>query len=350
MAKEKNYWLHRISHEWELSYSLLEKGYLSIGWNYYSKNPEVLSLARENDSNLFDKFMKDNDTTSRSRWNLWRFARFQKGDIIVVPLFDKKFSIYEVEEVAIPIQQIKLNEVETKNGKMAVLKDEGYYVDNELIDLGFVVKVEKIFSEKPRSWADPKLIARMKIRQANAELIGFENEINNAIKAKEPASLYGKLISNLNDSVTETLSQVITPCKLELLIQWYMYKKGASYVYIPSKNEKGKENGADADVIAHFEDLGIIYYIQAKNHKKDTETSSWAVTQIKEYYEQKRDLSDEFTYIPWVISSSNKFSEDAINEAKSKGVRLIDKDEFIKMLLNVGIEDIDNAFIDKKNE
>lgn len=27
------YWLHRISHEWDVSYKLLSAGYLSIGWS-----------------------------------------------------------------------------------------------------------------------------------------------------------------------------------------------------------------------------------------------------------------------------------------------------------------------------
>ena len=30
-----NYWLHRISHEREVSYDLLEKGYLTIGWSNF---------------------------------------------------------------------------------------------------------------------------------------------------------------------------------------------------------------------------------------------------------------------------------------------------------------------------
>ena len=37
-----NYWLHRISHNSEASYPLLEEGYLSIGFSNYFSNEEFL--------------------------------------------------------------------------------------------------------------------------------------------------------------------------------------------------------------------------------------------------------------------------------------------------------------------
>ena len=37
-----NYWLHRISHMQAVSYPLLEKGYLSIGFKDFLQRPEFL--------------------------------------------------------------------------------------------------------------------------------------------------------------------------------------------------------------------------------------------------------------------------------------------------------------------
>ena len=56
-----------------------------------------------------------------------------------------------------------------------------------------------------------------------------------------------------------------------------MIKLGADKVDIPSKNNKENavENYADVDVIAIFEKLKHIIYIQAKFH--NGKTSDWAV-------------------------------------------------------------------------
>jgi hypothetical protein len=45
-----------------------------------------------------------------------------------------------------------------------------------------------------------------------------------------------------------------------------------------------------------------------------------------------------------VISSADKFSEKAVADAEEKGVRLIDGKEFARMLLDIGLLDINDAF------
>ena len=47
-----NYWLHRISHEWEVSYALFDMGYLSIGWSAYI-NSDILKRIHENGGKRF---------------------------------------------------------------------------------------------------------------------------------------------------------------------------------------------------------------------------------------------------------------------------------------------------------
>ncbi len=86
-------------------------------------------------------------------------------------------------------------------------------------------------------------------------------------------------------------------------------------------------------------------------HKK--ETSSWAVKQIKRYKEQMSDDNSEYTYASWVITSAEEFSKEAKAEAADEGnedkgrknkVRLIDGKEFARMLLDIGLLNLDQAF------
>ena len=77
----KNYWLHRISHEWEISYPLLEKGYLSYGWNDFS-NTDLLEKTKTEGWSYFESFMSKNNITARSRYSLWRFLNLKKGGAV----------------------------------------------------------------------------------------------------------------------------------------------------------------------------------------------------------------------------------------------------------------------------
>ena len=88
--------------------------------------------------------------------------------------------------------------------------------------------------------------------------------------------------------------------------------------------------------------LMTTFYIQVKMH--EGETSGWGVEQISKYYEQHGRCMDGYTAIPWVISSGTGFSEEAVALAQEKGVRLIDGAEFARMLVDVGIVNIDQAF------
>ena len=322
-----NYYLHRISHESDVSYALFEAGYLSIGWsNCREEGRHLISII--NDDGAFDKFMASKDP-SRSRWGLWRFLRLQKGDFVVVPLRWGKFSVVEVLESAMPANEIFVSGVNLESK-----------------DIGFVIKIKKLTPALPRENAYPQLQRRMKIRQVNALINDLEEHIKNAVNATEEP-IWAKLHDALSESVVvemlKTFNTFITPDNLEHIVKWYMEKKGASDVSIPAKNERGKENGADSDVIADFEDLHIRIYIQVKKH--DGETGKWAIEQIKEYAKQKNDLpSEDYTCCLWVITTAESFTSEAITMAHEEGVRLITGREFIKMLLDCGIGDITSAF------
>ena len=66
--------------------------------------------------------------------------------------------------------------------------------------------------------------------------------------------------------------------------------------------------------------------------------------QIAKYKKQKEDIEDEYAYLAWVVSTGDKFSEDAVKAAKVNNVRLINGYELVKMLLDCGIDGVNKAF------
>ena len=79
--------------------------------------------------------------------------------------------------------------------------------------------------------------------------------------AKAPLDFHDILLESAAPQVLEAIHK-LTPDSFERLVKWYMEQSGASHTFIPAKNENGKENGADADVIAEFAPLGIVFFIQ----------------------------------------------------------------------------------------
>ena len=336
----KKYWLHRVSHEWRISYALLKKGYLTIGWSKFMQEG-LLEAVQKGGIRAFEAFMTSHEETNRSRWNLWYFSQFCVGDTVVVPLYDKEFLIGEVVEPPMPITELNGFSFKDELNEMAIVNKDGVSLaeSGQCFDLGFVVKIKPL-TRLPRSFADANLIARMKIRQTNADITDLKSSIEAALNAQAPVSIHDALIEATISNVQDVIKRHITPDNLERIVKWYMKKMGADVVRIPAKNERNKENGADADVIAEFNDLRVIYYIQVKKH--EGETSSWAIQQISEYRQQRQNEANDYTYIPWVISTAN-FSEEAVEMGKANGVRLIGGTDFIGMLLNCGISDIDSA-------
>ena len=74
--------------------------------------------------------------------------------------------------------------------------------------------------------------------------------------------------------------------------------------------------------------------VQAKKHT--AETNDWAVTQIKSF--KKNHLFDRYKTILWVISTCDTFSEEAVRLAAEEEVRLINGEEFAKMIIDVGLD------------
>jgi len=340
-----NYWLHRISYEGKLSYPLLEDNYLSIGfWDFATE--EFLKKSTEGDGEYFDNqfSVNDNGSLPRNRWSLWYFLyEMDKGDWVIVP-GDGVFSIYEIEErSAILPSQIKFENLLDWNGNKVFQSDEGFFLDSneEDIYIGFIRKVKPLYKNISRyEFADNALTKRLKTQSTTSNINDLEKNIKKALdlfKKKKPIDLKNMLIDLSINSWFEIIYNELNPEKFENLVCKYFLQNGCTEVYKPSKNESGKKG--DVDVIATFEQLRTIINVQVKYYKG--ETNEWAIEQITEFADSKNILDDGFIRQYWVISSSDTFSETAINLAKENNVILINGKEFTRMLLLSGIQKIE---------
>lgn len=345
--QNRKYWLHRISHEWHVSYKLLAGGYLSVGWYALAGSGIEKTAGDCNMQRLEATMIEYGYQVARSRWSLWNFFRFSLNDFVVVPLFNGEFSIYKVKGTPMPITElVSFVDVISEDGSRIIRDKNGLLrrsENNEIVDLGFVVEVEVVKERLSRyEYADSKLTSRMKIRQTNADISDLAENVQNVIDADAPVNLYAAVIEELAGKLLDAIKEQLTPDKFELLIKWYFEKLGASRTLRPSKNSSDKWDGADVDIVAEFDALKVMFYIQAKLH--DDTTSQWAVEQISKYKDQHEASSGEYTAIPWVISTANAFSADAITMAQESNVRLVTGGEFGRMLIDAGITDINRAF------
>lgn len=343
----QKYWLHRVSHEWDVAYKLLAGGYLSIGWNVLAGSG-IEKSAADGDIQRFESIMTERGyQLSRSRRSLWNFFRFSENDLIVVPLFNGEFSVFKVKGSPGPITELAgFSDFMSEDGSRIIRDSKGLlrrYESNEAVDLGFAVEVEAVKEWLSRyEYADSKLTSRMKIRQTNADISDLAENIQNVIGSDTPLNLYAAVIEELAGRLLDAIKAQLTPDKFELLIKWYFERLGASRTLRPAKNSADKWDGADVDIVAEFDSLKIVFYIQAKLH--DDVTSQWAVEQISKYRDQHELSSGEYTAIPWVISTADAFSADAITMAQENNVRLVTGGDFGRMLIDAGITDINRAF------
>lgn len=339
-----NYWLHRISHHAELSYPLLEKGFLSIGFSDFIDKAFIEKVLEE-DGNYFKKQFEEKwGYLPRTRHNLWRFIEFKKGDVVIVPSWDTFYVCEIIDEKPLLISETYSDDLKTWGDKK-VTTDGTYLIseNGEHYDLGFARKIKVIHKKISRAkFTDAKLTSRMKIRQTNSCINDIEDSIKKSIQRYEenkPIHLHSIIVEKTANLVLDTIKKELIPDKFERLVKTYFKTIGANEVSIPAKNEKDKEG--DADIIAVFENIKLIIYIQVKFHEK--ETSDWGTKQILDYKTNKERIDDGYNKIAWVITSADSFSEPAKKIATENEIQLIDGLEFSKMLLNVGIINLMNT-------
>lgn len=204
------------------------------------------------------------------------------------------------------------------------------------VDLGYFRKIKLLEHNISREdYANAKLTRRLKYQGTNANVSDLAEDIEKArrlFRERRPLNIHSNLKEEVAPTILKTLKRDLDEKKFEKLIKQYFESLGAT-AFIPRKNEKPEEEG-DADIIATFEKIKTIVYVQAKFH--DGETDDWAVSQISGY-SLKQVMDDEYSKIKWVISSGDDFSEKAKSMARQNHIQLINGKQFSEMLLDVGI-------------
>jgi hypothetical protein len=363
-------WLHRISHCYELSLPLLDKGYLSIGFSDFLVD-EAFFLDMTSPDYDGDKTVRLKEEAAR-QWgqgdhrtihNLKRFlSEFTPGDRVLVPSWGT-FSVYQIVGNVMRVcdlPQEVLHGLVPLGGqnKSVSLHEDGFFTHSQWpdgFDLGFLWPVKPIHADPekraiPRDWTDPALTSRMKIRQTNCDISALSDSVDKVIKYFEEnrsPSLHVEAMSSLAERFCQLIQRELNgPDHFEKLIKWYFFKIGADTVVIPPKNQPKENPEADVDVEASFEAIKVRIHVQGKFHRE--ETDDWAVTQIRAHAEgvrrRKCDTIDDYIDIFWVISTCTTFSNLALDEAIASSVRLIDGKAFAQMLLDAGLNKLDVAF------
>lgn len=335
------YYLSRMfNHEPELSGPLSDANFVSIGFGDFIRDTSTINSIKSNPSleNLkliaIDKW----GYTIRSLSDLARFLAIKPSDWVIVPIWGS-FYIAEVLEAARPLTDYdnELAEVRTK-----IPQNINDY------DIGFVIKVKWFKRSSDNKYeigrdefADKALTSRLKARQTCLDISDLEDNILSAWKSfNENIALNPN--TYLLESASQNLYEILTkpsspfnPRKFEGVIEDLMDRMHATNIEKPKVTGEG-----DADIMATFEPIKHIVYIQAKYFEKDTQANEWAVTQIRDFSNRQEISSiDEYTTAFWVVSSAKDFSDEAKALAKKESIRLVSGLELSRLLLQVGLGD-----------
>jgi hypothetical protein len=351
MEKERNYWIQRISYNAHITYPLLDKGYLCIGWSDFVKFENYVdNVRREGGWNYMESCMlEDWGALTTNRHQLWRYmVNMKVGDWVVVPKAGT-FSVYEIE-VDSPISIADYKEtiydwygVEYKRNENGLIINE----EGKVVDLGFLRKVKLIRKDISRyKYCDNILTSRLKVRQTNVNIWGIRESVLNAIQNyddNKPIDLRAD-IENIIPNICESIQKILSQEKFEMLVNWYFDRVGASNVYIPSKNPSDKESYEDIDVEATFDLLRTTYYVQVKHHKG--KTAEWAAMQVakKKELHERTENADGYTRVYWALTSADDFTDECKKIAQDEKIQLINGKEFASMLIDAGLANVNDAF------
>jgi len=371
----RHYWLHRINNAESLSHPLLfDHGLLSYGWGDVGvqKTPDDFRNGNGNNSDVefnsaFETVYGDKFWPWRSRWFLWNFVcEMRAGDYVVVPA-TKVFSVFEVaDDAPFSVRDFPdetLDQLKDGNGNAIVKNVDGLLraqkdPDVKHADLGFFRRVKEVAINVPRGeYADGSLTSRLKYRGSNINCDTLQNSIEKAIlgfRENKPINLHRLILDENRDDIVRAIRVNLNPYKFEKLVAWYLRKLGAK-TDIPPKNQRDK--WGDVDVVATFDALKILVFVQAKLHGENTD--AWGAEQVEEYARHAADqqspseYSDEvnrgivtidgerYAILKWLVSAADGFTDDCESMAHECGIRLIDGKAFAKMLLEVGIFSLD---------
>ena len=332
MSDDRNYFMHRISHEGDIARQLLADGYLSIGYRLAGDSGDA-AFAKTGHADAYAAFEKALEALFRRRFRsrrvLYRFlTEMTVGDLVVVPA-GSSFGVYEVKGEPIPRKDFP-PEVTTIVGDR---------------DIGFVLPVAPAAAggtEIGKEYAGDALVRKLNYRGAGLDITAVGPEVQHALarfRENAPLVVTDDLVEALTASALDRLRKTVTPAQFEELLSDYFERLGATDVTIPSKRDKHgrEEKEGDVDVVARFEPLRTVFYVQAKKHEGTT--GKWAVEQIDAFASGQADLgeADEYAVVKWAVTTGDEFGAEAVALAQERGVVLVTGSEFVRMLLQVGV-------------
>ena len=341
--KERNYWMHRITHEREVKEAFLKKeSLLFTGWGELSNDAFLESVLYKEKPEYDRIYMEKTGQLPHNRFFLYMFLNeYGKGDFVVVP-GNKDFSVYEIISET-PFSKEHVKEIANDLAGLNIAEDNGkYYVSDtgEELELGFFWKVKPVELNISREqYAKDSLRRRMKFQGTDNNITLLSQDVDEAIKRHQdnsPLFLKYEIVNKTWHVVLDKLQSISSDSAFEKVTKYYLERLGATNVVIPAKALLSKEQG-DADVVAIFEALQIKIIVQVKHYLK--EVNEEAVKQIlasRSFYEDST-----YTVIPWVVAACDTYTEDAQNLAEENGVRLITGSEFARLLLDVGFGTLD---------
>lgn len=354
-----NIWMHRCNHYGDAAWKMLgydyesknfsdENGcYISVGcdsgkWSIEEYNSIKIS---EDKWKEFEKHYSG--SKPRYRHFLYKFFfEFRENDYIVVPS-GGEFHVFQIES----------DEMLTYDDKFVKERLEKIHLSPEEIgnhDFKFFKKVKPIRVQIPRKgYAVGELCSKLKYQGTTLEIKDNAAKIlKEALEADGPFSIYGRSIEFLKKNLYDNALCQITPDNFESLIAWYFKKKGADVHEVLKKNYSEKVEQEDVDVLAIYEDLKIRFFVQAKayNNKNGKKVNlGGAINQLNKYMNHHVSESDEkYTDVKWIVclAKTNEGIEkydEIIKDNNSKDIRIINGMEFAEMLLDAGIQNIDEA-------
>ena len=353
MIEDKNYWMHRITHERETKEALLsDEGLLLTGWGAVSDDSfleKVIGKGKQDFDAVYslatggtDPCGKWKRTLPHNRFFLYMFLNeFKAGDFVVVP-GPKDFCVYEIVSDK-PFSKEHIMETIGNPDKQNIIREGGKYYrkdTREELELGFFWKVKPVELNISRElFAKDTLRRRLKFQGTDNNITQLGQDVEDAIKRHRdnaPFQLKNEIVNAAWHIVLDKVQSIASDSAFEKTVKYYLERLGATSVEIPAKTKLSKEQG-DADVVAIFDALQVKIIVQVKHYLKKVDVEA-----VKQILDSMSVYEDSYNIIiPWVVAACDNFTDGAQTLAEENGVRLVTGSEFARLLLDIGFSSFD---------
>ena len=308
-----HYWMHHCSHQG--GYDILEtEGRLTIGFSDCASDPVMFEIVKSKNRTAFEQAYKSfyGGKRWRERWTLWNFVCEMRDGVIVVVLHSESIDIVRLKGRPFDSERPWEN------------------------DIGWEWKVEQIACAAAPcdKYVSASLLSLMKCRLPIFKIDDFAGDVYDIVdKLCEANTLAAS--SELSTLCRKWVDTIYESSHFGRLLRNYFTRLGGSVAVI-SKNDSNWVG--DCDIEAVFPALRLTISVQAKKHWG--ETDDWAIRQIADYAKSRHnggETEDNWTYVLWVVSFADDFTDNAKKMAKDEGVILINGTDFCKMLVADGL-------------